>query len=833
MSSQEFSYHKVTLFRHETLGSGSYGIVCRAKCDQLVCAAKIMHNALFCFNDPTTQTLLTKFKQECSLLSAAKHPNIVQYLHTYQDPDSGLPVLLMELCDENLTKYLERSHEALPYHLVVDFSADIAGALCYLHANGVIHRDLASNNVLLIGGCRAKVTDFGMSKLVNVNPRLTPLSPCPGNTLYMSPEALQQPPQYSFKLDCFSWGVIAIQIMTRKFPDPGPQFHTLEKANKRIVHEVITEVERRDSHIRLVPSSHPLLHIALKCLSYSEKDRPAAPQLAELLMDLKQTEIYSKSKQSCLQTTQCSNTELETAMNQVQQLSKELRAKKRELLEANQELASIKKELAVSEQYNKECEQTLVDRDNTILTLQQAIEQQQQIIMSMSLSLSEHDDSELQHSPSSQHLFLSGAMSELSSPLVPPRSKTSLAFCKSPPLPSLHRSSCRSPTPDPMVVASARKRTAMLLAGIKESTTTLSSCMSPPLSSPHRSSSGSFSRSPIPDGKATVQAQGRMATLLAKAKQEAFPSEKKKMTFSISREDKAPEKMSRGAAVTQGSKVFFTGFGSSKIHSYQRVSGKWQWNTLPRCPNMCFSLTVISGFVTMVGGCKSLGHDPTATILSLITEGSKKKWVELVPQMPTARQETAVVSIQSFLVVIGGRGKGGVRLNVVEILKLDTKQWQVVGGLPLPLTRPSATLCGDDIYIGAGSPSHGAASKAVYRASLSKLLSPYYNFARGVEGRQIRTAWSKLSSVPANNYSLCTLGNQVVAVGGIQPSLVSGDAIRRYDAEQNEWQVVGQTENGRCLPLVGTLFGELLVVVGGMSRDGNTNTVEVATVKYD
>ena len=128
-SRQHFRYHDVTLYRQETLGSGSYGIVCKAKCDQLICAAKIMHTALFRLGDPSTNTLLTKFKQECSLLNAAKHPNIVQYIHTYQDPESGLPILLMELCDESLTKFLERSENPLPHYLELDFSTDIALAL--------------------------------------------------------------------------------------------------------------------------------------------------------------------------------------------------------------------------------------------------------------------------------------------------------------------------------------------------------------------------------------------------------------------------------------------------------------------------------------------------------------------------------------------------------------------------------------------------------------------------------------------------------------------------------------------------------------------------------
>ena len=109
-----------------------------------------------------------------------------------------------------------------PYHIQLNIGQDVALALAYLHSNGIIHRDLSSNNVLLIGeGTRAKVTDFGMSTLIGMNPRMTPLTMCPGTAAYMPPEALIMPPQYSSKLDCFSHGVLTIQMVTRQFPNPG------------------------------------------------------------------------------------------------------------------------------------------------------------------------------------------------------------------------------------------------------------------------------------------------------------------------------------------------------------------------------------------------------------------------------------------------------------------------------------------------------------------------------------------------------------------------------------------------------------------------------------
>ena len=199
----KIGFKAVQLFKHQILGIGSYGKVCKAECDGLVCAAKLMHETLF---DPTIKVdsalqkehrqPMRRFEQECDFLSAVRHPNIVQYLGVYQDPDTYFPVILMELMDDSLTRYLESSTRPIPYHIQIDISHDIALALVFLHSNGIVHRDLSSNNVLLIGNMRAKVTDFGMARLGDLNPKATHLTftMCPGTDVYMPPEAVKDKP---------------------------------------------------------------------------------------------------------------------------------------------------------------------------------------------------------------------------------------------------------------------------------------------------------------------------------------------------------------------------------------------------------------------------------------------------------------------------------------------------------------------------------------------------------------------------------------------------------------------------------------------------------------
>ena len=269
-----------------------------------------MYSTLFDLHDTGAFSYLRKFREECHLLSLARHPNVVQYLATCYDPDTRLPVLLMELCDESLSAFLERSPGPLSYHIELNICHDIALALVYLHSNGLIHRDLTGNNVLMIAGPRAKITDFGMSKLASVNPRMTALTRCPGNPQYMSPEALDEAKTYTAKLDIFSFGVIVIQILTRLFPNPTDRFCVISipELNEEI-RRVVPETERREAHLKLIPDTHSLKPLALQCLkkekehpqkenehSLNKEDkRPSALELSERLSELKQSSQYRES----------------------------------------------------------------------------------------------------------------------------------------------------------------------------------------------------------------------------------------------------------------------------------------------------------------------------------------------------------------------------------------------------------------------------------------------------------------------------------------------------------------------------------------------------------
>ena len=276
----------------------------------------------------------------------------------HQDPDTGLPVLLMELMDESLTHFLENSPQPIAYHIQVNVCHDITLALSFLHSNGIVHRDLSSNNVLLIGNIRAKVTDFGMAKLGDLNPQATryTFTMCPGTDVYMPPEAVQDEPVYTEKIDCFSFGVIVVQTLTRQLPKPGNRRQRVEINHPGLprgtVEVRLAEVDRRQNHISQVDPDHPLLPVALDCLKDEDSKRPSAQQLCERVASLKERPEYSDSVAAAQQ-------ERQQLRQQLQR--REIEEKDRQLGQLRQQLQQLQQSSA-REREEKERQVELIER---------------------------------------------------------------------------------------------------------------------------------------------------------------------------------------------------------------------------------------------------------------------------------------------------------------------------------------------------------------------------------------------------------------------------------------------------------------------------------------
>lgn len=298
---ERYGFKEVEILGDQKLGSGAFGAVCKAKCDRLLCAAKLLHPT---FSLQSGSWIAEKFAQECSFLASLRHPHIVQFLGLHTDPNTGSIALLMELMDENLTAFLKRrDDQPLPLRLLLDFAHDVSLAMLYLHNNGIIHRDLSSNNVLLLGERRAKVGDFGMSKLLfdTSSPflsRTLTLTQVPGCPVYMPPEAWLTPPVYTEKLDVFSLGVLFLQMATGREPNPGV-LETLvedERSPTGFMKLPVSESDRRKDDISFLPLDQPLRAMILQCLEDKQKLRPSTTELCQTLEELKTSDQYRESQ---------------------------------------------------------------------------------------------------------------------------------------------------------------------------------------------------------------------------------------------------------------------------------------------------------------------------------------------------------------------------------------------------------------------------------------------------------------------------------------------------------------------------------------------------------
>ena len=371
--SPSIRFGSVRLLQDAPLGTGAYGQVCKATLGELPCAAKLLHPTLV---DPSYPRNRALFEQECRFLSEIRHPNIVQYLGVAHDLVTGLPILLMELMDDSLTHFLEQSEERLPYHVQVNISHDIALALAFLHDNRILHRDLSSNNVLLIGaGIRAKVTDFGMSKLTELNPRMTGLTKCPGTPAYMSPEALSDPPVYTEKLDCFQAGVLIIQTITRKFPNPSDatRKERFPRSPTGWVNVPVPEAERRHNHLSLIPRTHPILPIAMDCLKDKDTERLSAQQICHRLSALKEAPQYGQSLEARGGERDGEVQERELL---IQQLRQENEERENEVREKEREIGNLRDELQRTEEEKQRLSRRL---DLTNVQIQQTLERRRQV----------------------------------------------------------------------------------------------------------------------------------------------------------------------------------------------------------------------------------------------------------------------------------------------------------------------------------------------------------------------------------------------------------------------------------------------------------------------
>ncbi|HKE59753.1 MAG TPA: protein kinase [Pyrinomonadaceae bacterium] len=208
----------------ERLSEGGMGTVYRGThvlMDKTV-AIKVLRPSL-----AADEKIVARFSREARAASRISHPNALSVTDFGED-EKGIVFLVMEYLSGKTLKQLIRDEGPLPLARVVDIMRQVGAALQAAHEQGVVHRDLKSDNIMLLNtavGDHAKVLDFGIAKINEgegeFDPGLTAPNLVIGTPQYMSPEQCSQSGEIDARSDIYSLGVILYEMLVGHVPFSG------------------------------------------------------------------------------------------------------------------------------------------------------------------------------------------------------------------------------------------------------------------------------------------------------------------------------------------------------------------------------------------------------------------------------------------------------------------------------------------------------------------------------------------------------------------------------------------------------------------------------------
>jgi len=256
------------------LGAGGMGVVYRARQITMnrAVAVKLLHP-----HYSSNPHAVGRFEREMQATARIEHPNTIR-VYDYGETEKKQLFLAMEfLAGRTLAKAIQQDERPMPVERLLKIAIQIGKALTAAHSEGVVHRDLKPDNVMLLDqyGERdfVKVLDFGIARFVEADEgaqQLTAEGAVVGTPAYMSPEqATGAPPD--FRTDLYSLGIMLFEMATGAVPFDAPTTVSL-----MVKH--VQEAPPRPSE--MVPNHIPpaLEQLILQCLEKDPKARPSSSE---------------------------------------------------------------------------------------------------------------------------------------------------------------------------------------------------------------------------------------------------------------------------------------------------------------------------------------------------------------------------------------------------------------------------------------------------------------------------------------------------------------------------------------------------------------------------
>jgi len=202
----------------ELVGTGGMSSVFRARdrvLDRLV-ALKVLHRQYAGDGEH-----VERFRREAMTVAGLVHENIVTVID--RGEDDGCPFIVLELVAGESLKQLVARSGPLPVERALALGIQVARGLAYAHEHGFVHRDVKPQNVLVNGDGRAKVTDFGIARPLEIKHGVTQTGTVLGTPDYIAPEQAQGQ-RVGEHTDVYSLGVVLFELLTGRVPFPGETF---------------------------------------------------------------------------------------------------------------------------------------------------------------------------------------------------------------------------------------------------------------------------------------------------------------------------------------------------------------------------------------------------------------------------------------------------------------------------------------------------------------------------------------------------------------------------------------------------------------------------------
>jgi tetratricopeptide (TPR) repeat protein len=234
--------------------------------------------------DRTGDVNIERFKREIQVAARLQHAHIVPVLTAGET--HGLPYYTMPYVDgQSLRGRL--ADGPLPVAETVNILRDVARALAYAHEQGVVHRDIKPDNVMIAGGS-AVVTDFGIAKAISASrtyapdSTLTQVGTSIGTPAYMAPEQAAGDPSADHRADLYAFGCMAYEMLIGEppFVEKSPQMLLAAHMGK----------EPAPINSRRADVSPALASMVSQCLAKDPAERPSAAKDIARFLDTASTD---------------------------------------------------------------------------------------------------------------------------------------------------------------------------------------------------------------------------------------------------------------------------------------------------------------------------------------------------------------------------------------------------------------------------------------------------------------------------------------------------------------------------------------------------------------